>query len=41
MFAWQHDPEALGSGLYTFFDDESANANGSSLRRTAGWSRCA
>ena len=24
IFAWQHDPEALSSNLYTFFDDESA-----------------
>ncbi len=24
IFAWQHDPEALGNGLYTFFDNESA-----------------
>ena len=23
IFAWQHDPEAIGGGLYTFFDDES------------------
>jgi hypothetical protein len=23
IFAWQHDPEALGGGLYTLFDDES------------------
>jgi hypothetical protein len=23
-FAWQHDPEALGHGLYTFFDNESS-----------------
>jgi hypothetical protein len=23
IFAWQHDPEALGGGLYTVFDDES------------------
>ncbi len=22
IFAWQHDPEPLGHGLYTFFDDE-------------------
>ncbi|MGF1430028.1 arylsulfotransferase family protein [Kitasatospora sp. LaBMicrA B282] len=25
-FAWQHDPEPLGNGLYTFFDNESAGA---------------
>jgi Arylsulfotransferase (ASST) len=24
IFAWQHDPEALGHGLYTFFDDDAA-----------------
>jgi Arylsulfotransferase (ASST) len=24
IFAWQHDPEALGGGRYTFFDNESA-----------------
>ncbi len=23
IFAWQHDPEAIGAGGYTFFDDES------------------
>jgi outer membrane protein assembly factor BamB len=23
IFAWQHDPEAIGGGDYTFFDDES------------------
>ena len=23
IFAWQHDPEAIGGGQYTFFDDES------------------
>ena len=23
IFAWQHDPEAIGAGVYTFFDDES------------------
>jgi outer membrane protein assembly factor BamB len=23
IFAWQHDPEAIGGGEYTFFDDES------------------
>jgi hypothetical protein len=26
IFAWQHDPEALGNGIYTFFDNESAGA---------------
>jgi Arylsulfotransferase (ASST) len=24
IFAWQHDPEALSSNLFTFFDDESS-----------------
>ncbi len=24
IFAWQHDPEAIGDDLYTFFDNESA-----------------
>jgi Arylsulfotransferase (ASST) len=24
IFAWQHDPEAIGRGEYTFFDNESA-----------------
>jgi hypothetical protein len=24
IFAWQHDPEALGNGIYTFFDNDSA-----------------
>ncbi|HEX6523441.1 MAG TPA: arylsulfotransferase family protein [Streptosporangiaceae bacterium] len=23
IFAWQHDPESLGNGVYTIFDDES------------------
>ena len=23
IFAFQHDPEAIGNGEYTFFDDES------------------
>jgi outer membrane protein assembly factor BamB len=31
IFAWQHDPEALGGGEYTWFDDESGgNLLGSS-----------
>ena len=31
IFAWQHDPEAIGGGKYTFFDDESGgNLLGSS-----------
>ncbi len=24
IFAWQHDPEGLGGGIYTFFDNESS-----------------
>jgi hypothetical protein len=24
IFTWQHDPEPLGNGVYTFFDNESA-----------------
>jgi len=31
IFSWQHDPEALGHGLYTWFDDESPNPTGGSL----------
>lgn len=30
IFAWQHDPEALGGGKYTFFDDESGGNLGPS-----------
>ncbi|MDT4919351.1 MAG: hypothetical protein QOI15_253 [Pseudonocardiales bacterium] len=26
LFAWQHDPEALGSGRYTVFDNDSTGA---------------
>jgi hypothetical protein len=26
LFAWQHDPEALGHGIYTWFDNESAGS---------------
>ena len=25
IFAWQHDPEAIGDGTYTIFDDESGS----------------
>ena len=31
IFSWQHDPEALGGGLYTWFDDESPDPSGGSL----------
>jgi hypothetical protein len=27
IFAWQHDPEALGNGLYTLFDNESTGTS--------------
>jgi hypothetical protein len=27
IFAWQHDPEALGNGVYTFFDNESSGTS--------------
>jgi hypothetical protein len=27
IFAWQHDPEALGHGLYTLFDNESTGTS--------------
>ena len=26
IFAWQHDPQALGNDVYTFFDNDSAGA---------------
>jgi Arylsulfotransferase (ASST) len=26
LFAWQHDPEAVGGGVYTFFDNEAAGS---------------
>jgi hypothetical protein len=26
IFAWQHDPQALGNGVYTFFDNDSAGS---------------
>jgi Arylsulfotransferase (ASST) len=32
IFAWQHDPESLGHGIYTWFDNESS---GASLRPTS------
>jgi hypothetical protein len=35
IFAWQHDPEAIGNGEYTFFDDESDGGNAAA---PAGWS---
>jgi|CZKG01.1.fsa_nt_gi hypothetical protein len=27
IFAWQHDPEALGDGVYTFFDNDAAGTS--------------
>jgi hypothetical protein len=27
IFAWQHDPESLGNGLYTWFDNESTGTS--------------
>jgi outer membrane protein assembly factor BamB len=30
IFTWQHDPEAIGGGEYTWFDDESEGGLGSS-----------
>ncbi len=35
IFAWQHDPEALGNGLYTVFDNESAGAGNTGQNSTA------
>jgi Arylsulfotransferase (ASST) len=33
IFAWQHDPEALGHDVYTFFDNESAGTPEFSVSR--------
>ena len=35
IFAWQHDPEALGNGVYTVFDNESAGAGNTGQGSTA------
>jgi hypothetical protein len=35
IFAWQHDPEALGNDTYTFFDNESAGAANTGVGSTA------
>jgi hypothetical protein len=35
IFAWQHDPESLGNGYYTFFDNESAGAANTGQGSTA------
>jgi hypothetical protein len=41
IFAWQHDPEALGNGVYTVFDNESAGAANTGVGSTSelGFSR--
>jgi hypothetical protein len=41
LFAWQHDPQALGDNTYTFFDNESAGAGntGSGATNELGFSR--
>jgi arylsulfotransferase ASST len=35
IFAWQHDPESLGHGQYTFFDNESAGVANTGTGATA------
>jgi hypothetical protein len=35
IFAWQHDPEAIGNDEYTFFDNESAGAANTGVGSTA------
>ena len=35
IFAWQHDPESLGHGEYTFFDNESAGVANTGTDSTA------
>jgi hypothetical protein len=35
IFAWQHDPESLGGGEYTFFDNESAGVANTGTDATA------
>ncbi|MGD3111938.1 arylsulfotransferase family protein [Streptomyces sp. YGL11-2] len=41
IFAWQHDPEPLGNGLYTLFDNEAAGTanTGSGTVRELPYSR--
>jgi Arylsulfotransferase (ASST) len=41
IFAWQHDPEAHGNGIYTVFDNESAGAanTGTGATSELGYSR--
>jgi hypothetical protein len=35
LFAWQHDPEAHGHGIYTFFDNEAAGTANTSTGVTS------
>jgi hypothetical protein len=35
LFAWQHDPEAHGGGIYTFFDNEAAGVANTSTGVTS------
>jgi Arylsulfotransferase (ASST) len=35
LFAWQHDPEALGNGIYTVFDNEAAGVGNTGVDPTA------
>ena len=38
IFAWQHDPEAIGGGEYTLFDDESGGTCSAPAGRSpSGW----
>ena len=39
IFAYQHDPEAIGHNEYTLFDDESGGSAAGCFA-TAGWSPC-
>ena len=35
IFAWQHDPESLGDGVYSFFDNESAGVANTGIGSTS------
>jgi hypothetical protein len=35
LFAWQHDPESLGNGDYSFFDNESAGVANTGVGSTS------
>jgi hypothetical protein len=35
IFAWQHDPESLGDGVYSFFDNESAGVANTGVGSTS------